>query len=110
MIYGISNYFKNNWRNWTGSGGTETTGMSMFPALLISNTVLIIALISMVPVFSAMKSSYLLNSLPAFATFLGLGVMPHEHNITFKRAVIVVFTLLFSLVSLHIFHIFLSMP
>jgi hypothetical protein len=83
--------------------------MSIFPVLLIGNTVGIIALALRLPVFSAMKASYFLNSLPAFAVFLSLGLMSYEKNKRLKWIIVTLFGVIFALVSLHILHIFLSL-
>jgi hypothetical protein len=83
--------------------------MNIFPALLFTNAVGIIALSVRLPVFSAMKASYFLTSLPAFAVFLSLGLMPCEKNKILKCIICIAFGVLFTLAILHILHIFQSL-
>jgi 4-amino-4-deoxy-L-arabinose transferase-like glycosyltransferase len=106
MISGIYHYFRDSWKMWDRANGIEAVKMTIFPALLFSNAAGIIALALRLPVYSAVKASYFLNSLPAFAVFLSLGLMPCEKYKTLRWTIITVFGLLFSLVSLHILHIF----
>ena len=86
-----------NWR--------ELAKLSIFPVLLITNAAGIIALTLTLPFYSAMKASYFLISLPAFAFLVGLGVMACEPRPALKRAIAIIFGTLFILVVLHIFHI-----
>jgi hypothetical protein len=109
MIYGFYNYFRGSWKSWTNAKGMEVVKMSIFPALLFSNAAGIIALALRLPVYSIMKASYFLNSMPAFAVFLSLGLMPCEKNKKLKWTIVIVFGALFALVSLHILHIFQSL-
>ena len=109
MIYGFYNYFRGSWKSWTNAKGMDVVKMSIFPALLFSNAAGIIALALRLPVYSIMKASYFLNSLPAFAVFLSLGLMPCEKNNKLKWTIVIVFGALFALVSLHILHIFQSL-
>ncbi|MGO9139742.1 MAG: glycosyltransferase family 39 protein [Syntrophales bacterium] len=108
-IYGFYNCFRGNWKTSTNAKGMEVARMSIFPTLLLTNAAGIIALALRLPVYSTAKASYFLNSLPAFAVFLGLGLMPCEKNKKIKLTVVIVFGVLFALVSLHILHIFQSL-
>jgi hypothetical protein len=108
IMNGFYNYFRGSWRNWTEAKGSEVVKMSIFPTLLLSNAAGIIAIALRLPVYSAMKASYFLNSLPAFAVFLSLGLMPLEKNKRVKWIIIIAFGVLFALVSLHILAIFQS--
>ena len=105
IINGFYNYFKGSWIIWTKAKGVDVVKMNIFPTLLFGNAAGIIALALRLPVYSAMKASYFLNSLPAFAVFLSLGLMPCEKNQKLKWAIVIVFGVLFALVSLHILHI-----
>jgi hypothetical protein len=80
----------------------------MFPVLLISNAAIIIALALRLPVYSAMKASYFLNSMPAFAVFLGIGLQSCANRHILKKSISIIFGALFILVSLHILHISLT--
>ena len=86
----------------------EMVKMSIFPTLLVSNMAVMIALAVRLPVYAAAKASYFLNSLPAFAVFLSLGVMTCENSKHLKWTVMIAFSFLFCLVSVHVLHIVLS--
>ncbi len=93
------------WGLETKSSSIEMVKMQIFPVLLIWNLVCVIAFVLKYPVFSAIKASYLLISLPAFAVFLGVGLMACERYATIKKIIGVFFIPLFILVTLHILHI-----
>jgi hypothetical protein len=79
--------------------------LSIFPVLFIANAAGIIAFTRKLPFYSAMKASFFLISLPAFAILVGLGVMVCENRPTLKWAIAIIFGTSFILVFLHIFHI-----
>jgi len=106
IITGVTNLFLGSWRSHANS--EEMVKMSIFPTLLFSNMVVMIALAVRLPVYSAAKASYFLNSLPAFVVFLSLGLMVCEKNKPLKWTMIAAFSLLFCLASMHILHIVLS--
>ena len=106
MVRGFGNLFLGTWRSHMSAG--EMVKMSIFPALLFSNMVVMIALAVRLPVYTSAKASYFLNSLPAFVVFLSLGLMACEKNKHLKWAMVVAFSVLFSLASVHILHIVLS--
>jgi 4-amino-4-deoxy-L-arabinose transferase-like glycosyltransferase len=108
IMYGFYVFCQNNWKSRSAWEETDTATMNIFPTLLISNAVIMIALALRLQVYSAMKAAYFLNSMPAFAVFLSLGLMPFEKNTKVKWAVVMVFSALFALVSLHILHVFFS--
>ena len=93
----IKSYAQNDW--------IETAKMSIFPVLFIANAAGIIAVTSRLPVYSHMKASFFLVSLPAFAIYLSLGVMACEHRQPLKWAIMILFGALFTLVFYHILHI-----
>jgi 4-amino-4-deoxy-L-arabinose transferase-like glycosyltransferase len=109
IIIGFYHFIRGKWKIWAEAKGTDLVKMDIFPALLLSNVAGIIVLALRLPVYSAVKASYFLNSLPAFAVFLGLGLMPCEKYRKLKRAIIIIFCVLFVLVVLHIFQIVLSL-
>lgn len=108
VIIGIYRYLAGLRNDFTKSNWMESTKMSIFPVLLISNTLGIVAITHRLPVYSAMKASYFLNSMPAFAIFLGIGLMSIENRNIFKHIIAIIFTALFSIVFLHIILIYLS--
>jgi 4-amino-4-deoxy-L-arabinose transferase-like glycosyltransferase len=83
----------------------ERTIMIMFPVLLAFNVAGAIALTLRLPVYNAMKPSYLLNSTPALMVFLAVGVALIEKNTQLKRIVLLSFAALFVLVIVHVLHI-----
>lgn len=86
----------------------EMVKMSIFPTLLFINIVGIVALALRLPVYTAAKASYFLNSLPAFIVFLSLGLMACEKSKPLKWTAVIAFSFLFCLASVHILHIVLS--
>lgn len=98
--------FFRSWRNQMSV--EEMVKMSIFPILLVSNMAVMIALAVRLPVYTAAKASYFLNSLPAFAVFLSLGLMACEKSKHLKWTVLIAFSLLFCLASVHVLHIVLS--
>jgi 4-amino-4-deoxy-L-arabinose transferase-like glycosyltransferase len=109
LVYGFYNFLRGRWKQWTQAKEMDTVKMIIFPTLFVANAAGIIALALRLPVYSAAKASYFLNSMSAFAVFLSLGLMPCEQNKKFRYAIVVVFGLLFTLASLHILHIVLSL-
>ena len=83
----------------------ETTKMTIFPVLFTCNAAGIIAVTSRLPVYSHMKASFFLVSLPAFAIYLSLGVMACEFRPIIKWAITIIFGALFIIVFWHILHI-----
>ena len=86
----------------------EMIKMSIFPTLLVSNMAVMIALAVRLPVYTAAKASYFLNSLPAWVVFLSLGLMSCEKTRHLKWIMVVTFGVLFSLATVHIVHIVLA--
>jgi 4-amino-4-deoxy-L-arabinose transferase-like glycosyltransferase len=110
MMSGLYHYVRDSWKMGTEANAMETVKMTIFPALLFSNAAGIVAIAMNLQVYSAVKASYFLNSLPAFAVFLALGLMPCEKNEKVKWVIMIVFGALFTLVSFHILHISQSLP
>jgi len=108
FLFGFYNYFRGKWQIGAMTKYIDVLKMSLFPTLVLSNAAGIIALTWRLPVFCAMKPSYFLNSLPAFAVFLSLGVMPCENTKFLKWAIVIGFSCIYALVITHILHISLS--
>ena len=106
MARGFVNFFSRSWRSQMSV--EEMVKMSIFPTLLVSNMAVMIALAVRLPVYTAAKASYFLNSLPAFAVFLSLGLMVCENSKHLKWTVVIAFSFLFCLASVHVLHIVLS--
>jgi hypothetical protein len=102
---GLFNYYVKYIKSYTQYEWIETAKMSIFPVLLICNAAGIIAVTSHFPVYSHMKASFFLVSLPTFAIYLSLGVMACENRNTLKWTIIIIFGLLFTIVFWHILHI-----
>ena len=90
---------------WAEHNWRETAKLSIFPVVLISNAAGIIALAMKLPVYSTMKASYFLVSLPAFAYFLSSGVMAMEKHKILRWLIVVMFSSIMLVVLFHIFHI-----
>lgn len=60
----------------------ETIKLTMFPILLASNICGIILLALKAPMYSSIKSVYLLNSIPAFGVFVAFGIQCIEYKKT----------------------------
>jgi len=106
MARGLGNFFSRSWRSQMSV--EEMVKMSIFPTLLVSNMAIMIALAVRLPVYTAAKASYFLNSLPAFVVFLSLGLMAGEKNKHLKWTLVIAFSILFGLASVHVLHIVLS--
>jgi 4-amino-4-deoxy-L-arabinose transferase-like glycosyltransferase len=106
MLSGLGNLLLRSWRSHMST--EEAVKVSIFPTLLLSNIVVMIALAVRLPVYAAAKASYFLNSLPAFVVFLSLGLMICEKSKHLKWTAIIAFSFLFCLASVHILHIVLS--
>lgn len=106
IVAGAGKVFIGSWRR--RASAEELAKMSMFATLLLSNAVVMVALAVRLPVYSAAKASYFLNSLPAFVVFLGFGLMTCEKSKPLKWTMTAAFSLLFFFVSAHILHIVLS--
>ena len=77
----------------------------LFPVLSAASLAIVIALTMQSPVYSSMKSIYLLSSLPAFAMLAALGVMRFEKYASARLAIGAIAALLPVLVIAHILHI-----
>jgi 4-amino-4-deoxy-L-arabinose transferase-like glycosyltransferase len=106
ILKGMYNYFRDWRKNWIRNNEIDMVKMSIYPTLLFANAGGIIALALRLPVYSAAKASYFLNSLPAFAVFLSYALMSCEKNKILMWIVVTLFGVLFALVSLHILQIF----
>ena len=81
----------------------------IFLVLFLSNAAGIIHVALSTPIYSVMKATYFMGSLPAFAVFLGLGIMAFEKHRLARWMIAFVFGGLFVLVALHIVHIAYSL-
>jgi 4-amino-4-deoxy-L-arabinose transferase-like glycosyltransferase len=96
-------------RSWRSRApGTDPAKTGMMAALLVATAAGCVALAVRLPVFSAAKASYLLNALPAFAFFLGLGLMRLEEDRRWKSVLAALFGALFLLAGAHVLQIVLA--
>jgi len=93
------------WSLWGKSNGIEMVKMQVFPTLLIWNLVCVVAFVLKYPVFSAIKDSYLLISLPTITVSIGAGLMLFEKYKVIKKIIAALFAILFILVIFHILYI-----
>jgi hypothetical protein len=105
FIIGCYAYYTRQQRALIKSNLIEANKMSIFPVLLIGNALGIIAITMKLPTYSTMKASYFLTSMPAFAIFIGIGVMACENLNVLKWIITIVFATLFILTSSHILYI-----
>jgi hypothetical protein len=105
IIKGGYHYLKRIHEHWSSGEFGEAARMSVLPILLMGNAVISIALAVRLPVFSAIKASYFLNCMPAFAVFLGHGFASFEKSKILKTSILSIVGLLFAFVSIHIIHI-----
>lgn len=91
-----------------GKDWIDTSKISMFPILFISNAVGVILVAMKYTTFSFLKATYFLNSLSALAVFLGVGVMLLDRGRVMRYIIASFFAVLFFLVTIHILHIFLT--
>jgi hypothetical protein len=105
MLYGIyvlCRKIGTAWREGSNADKINAVKLSVFPGLLLGNLAIAVALAVRLPVYSAAKASYMLTSLPAFAVFLGFGVMRVDEDSAWRWAVAGAGGLLFVLVTAHI--------
>jgi len=81
----------------------------IFIVLFLFNALGIMALAIKSSVFSSVKATYFIGSIPALSVFLGLGVMSCEKNRIIKWILALIFGVFFILVALHIIHIAYSL-
>jgi hypothetical protein len=108
VFLGIYVYLRGSWKSWANWQDSEkliAVKLSVFPALLLANVVGIVTLALRLPVFPSAKAMYLLNSLPAFAVFIGLGVMLVRKHQAWRWTIGAACGLICALVSVHILQI-----
>jgi hypothetical protein len=108
LLVGGFLYVSGKWTTLFKASPVDRAGLSLFPVLLGFNIAGIIALTVRLPVFNSIKPSYLLNAMPAFMIFIALGVMLLEKNKILRRATFLAVGMLFTLVTVHVLHIVLS--
>ena len=79
----------------------ESAKFQIFPLILLFNTFGIILLVLKAPVYSSMKASYFLNSLPAFIVFIALGIQYIEKTPWMKTLVVSTCCIIAALSSLY---------
>jgi hypothetical protein len=90
-------------------GWDEVTRLQMFLVLLAFNIAGVVQLTLGMPVYSAMKASYLLNSLSAFGAFMALGVMTWEKYRALKVILLMGLGSLFVVSAAHIAQIVIGL-
>ncbi len=87
------------------STSTESHAASLFLILLLFNALGVVALTMKSPVYSSMKATYFMNSLPAFAVFFGYGLETFGTRKRWKWAIGVLLGLCWAVVTFHVIHI-----
>jgi hypothetical protein len=105
FIKGFYHYGRSSYDHWKKGEAVGIAKMSVFPVLLIANAVIIVSLALRLQVYSAVKASYFLNSLPVFAIFFSYGLASYEKSKALKIAFVFIMGLILALASLHILHI-----
>ncbi len=105
LIKGGYHYGKNICNHWREGEGMETAKMSIFPALLIANAAIIIAMALRLQVYSAIKASYFLNSLPTLAIGVSYGLASYDKTKALKKIFVFGIGLVFVFAGLHILHL-----
>lgn len=103
ILIGGYRYFQGLWKQ--AVNPVDQIKLSLFPTLLFFNVIGMIALAIRLPVFSAAKATYLLNSLSAFCVLLCLGLMPLEMHRRRQSIFTIIFSVIFFLSGLHILEI-----
>lgn len=109
LLIGCFLCVRGKWKRLFDTSPVHRASMSLFPVLLGFNIAGIIALTMRLPVYNAIKPSYLLNAMSAFMVFIALAVMFLEKNRILRRTVLVTSGALFVLVTVHVLHIVLSL-
>lgn len=108
MLAGLVRSVRDGFYVASAAGGRRWTGMQIFAALLLSNAAGIVYLTMRSPVYSSVKAIYFLVSLPAFAVYIGLGLMALERHPRARALVVGGLAVLFALVTVHILQIGLA--
>ena len=83
----------------------QAAAFQIFPILFVFTAAGIIAVSLRLPVYSAVKATYFMGALPAFAIFLGLGVMVCERYRIVAWGISAMLGLLAIMIAAHIVHI-----
>jgi hypothetical protein len=102
IMYGFVLFFFNKVHDGYDSACERTVRLQIFAVLLLANLSGIILLTLWTPVYSWVKPSYLLNSIPAFGVFLAVGSAALERTRGAKLLLGGVFGIIFILVTLHV--------
>ena len=88
-----------------GRRSAETAKWLALATLVAVNLVMIVLLTRIVPFFSTMKASYLMNSMPAFAAFTALGVARVARHPAGRAATLAALAIVAALSSAHVLRI-----
>lgn len=88
-----------------GRRSAETAKWLALATLVAVNLVMIVLLTRIVPFFSTMKASYLMNSMPAFAAFTALGVERVARHPAGRAATLAALAIVAALSSAHVLRI-----
>lgn len=93
----------------TAGDRREAAKFAMLMVLLAANVAGVAVIARRLPVFTSLKASFLLNSLPLLSLCLGNGLTAMERHPRLSRGVGALFCLLFGLCALHIGRILLGL-
>lgn len=108
-IIGVYHIALGMWNTWNRSYRAEKLKLHILLVIFIFNIIGIIYWVSSNPVYSTMKASYFLNSLPAIIVFISFGLMLIEKIKPIKHLVTLIFVVQFIIVIWHILIITISL-
>lgn len=108
-LFGFVHFLVGKRALWVREVREGTMKILMLSVLFLFNAAGIIIHATKFPFYSHMKAAFMLNSLPAFAVFLGSGIMITEKHRIARWVVAIFFISLFSLVTIHILEVIKSL-
>lgn len=108
MLAGLARWALRAWSRRGSGDPLARPELAIFPVLIATNAAGIVYLTMRSPVFSSIKPTYLLNSLPAWAVMIGWGWMGIESRPGLRRVVLTTLVALFGLVTIHVLQIVLA--
>jgi len=105
VLLGLGLALSGAWRRLLPDTPAMSVALSLLVSLLAFNVAGLIALTLRLPVYNAMKPSYLLTATPSFMISLALGAAWCGRSETWRRILGVAFGILFALAIVHIVHV-----
>jgi len=109
VLAGLGLVLTGRWRGVLPETPVVSVGLVFLTTLLAFNVAGVIALTLRLPVYNAMKPSYLLISTPSFAILLALGASLCDRRAFLRRSTAVAFGALFALAAAHVAQLTVAM-